>query len=203
MLLTMNQIVACRCAFCGHMALQEMSLFCLKDYVLRCDCGETCAHFVRRGNRLHIQVTCFLCDEEHRYQESLRIIHHTKLRSFFCAETEFPLLFLGERHAVEQAVSEADCDFEELSQSAGFFQVLDTVLLKNLDHIHDIALEGRLTCSCNGTHITMQVQEDTILLCCNDCGATKKLSMATPEDCAYLQELDEIIVDSDKKEGEE
>lgn len=115
--------VAYRCPHCGKFIFGIVGIFTLSgDLIkLKCDCGGSELKIVYSEDRkMKITVPCLFCPAPHTYQLSSDAFFERDLLALTCTYSGVDVCFIGEKDRVSEAAKEADVQFLELLEEAGF-----------------------------------------------------------------------------------
>ena len=191
--------VAYRCPECGASVMSLVGIFTLTADMIRlkCPCGQSEMEIVyTKDKKIRLSVPCFLCPSPHSYLISAQMFFDRDLFALPCSYSGIDVCFIGKQSKVQEAMKKSeeeligllgDTSFDELSSGRGENaelsdpQVLDIVMYV----IHDLADEGKITCSCpDGGDYAVEIGEESLVVRCKQCGdsveiPTNSLTAAT------------------------
>lgn len=180
------------CPVCGQSVIASRTAFQLAagDSVLPCPCGKSEVRFHQRGDRCEITVPCLFCAKDHTAVCSNEALLSQSLLALSCPASGLGCCCVGEEDRVFQAMAKLERAVDKLrlddqTDSRGAF--LDEVVMAEvLAELKDIAQRGGVTCACGCTDYGVKVGYSSVDLVCASCGASLRLSAATPDDLADL-----------------
>ncbi len=181
--------VAYRCPECGSSVMSMVGIFALTADMIRlkCPCGGSQLEIVyTKDKKVRLNVPCFLCPTPHSYMLSSQMFFDRELFALPCSYSGIDICFIGRQDKVSEAMQEsekellqmlddADVDIDTLMHSVEHNQkpelsdpqVLDIVMFV----IHDLADEGKITCSCpDGGDYEVEIGDDHLTVKCKQCG---------------------------------
>ena len=197
MMIDSQRLLTYCCPSCGRLTRMKTSIFtCLQDSPFVCSsCGEECISITKKRNLIILQDFCMVCGEPHVYRMPAGEFWNCGLFILYCDETGLETAFWGREDEVDDAIAHrASSQLERILEAANVDDVSDMAILKILDHIHDIATMGALTCECGSDNIELVMNEGAIKLICKDCSSVISLNISTPESFMKIQKMDRITI---------
>jgi hypothetical protein len=135
-----------------------------------------------------------MCEGRHLFQHTLKEIWSPDVLSLACEETGIEVCFFGPPEQVRGCIEEQERSFKEMAEDLGFSDYFANpeVMYEVLDFLHNIAEEGKLSCTCGNFQIEVEIFADRIELRCPDCGAMGMIDAASEEDLDNLKDAWEI-----------
>lgn len=204
MLLATNATVAIQCQHCGEMEFGALSLFALsgrKRANLNCHCGSQLLSIASRDFRhFSLAYKCVFCGETHYLRLSRRAIWGSGVLTLFCPEVEAAAGFIGPKQKVSQACSEREKSIGQLASELGYEEEFENpeVMLRILDHLHQLAKEGKLGCGCGNRQLSFELLPDRIELYCECCEATGIINADSPENVRPIESMSSLCLEENK-----
>lgn len=177
MILTTNTSVAIQCPKCGELEFHALSLFAFAGKErenLYCPCGEPLLSVASRDRRhFNVSFHCAFCGGVHYLRLKRGAIWGKTALPLICSEVEASTGFIGPKQKVTQACHEREKSIGELAAELGYEEEFENpeVMLKLLDHLHDLAKNGTLECGCGNRHLSFELLPDRVELYCEECDA--------------------------------
>jgi hypothetical protein len=203
MLIDTSITIAYKCTSCGSFEFFNVSMFTLtykKNCGLSCRCRKSCISMEQEGgNGYLVNIPCIGCGNEHTYlitKKSMLLGETTVLN---CPETGMQICFIGRDEAVRRKVDSLEEEFDELMDTYGYENYFRNtqVMFDTLNHIHDIALKGNLSCECGDSDIELVLLSDCILLRCGRCGGNRIIPAAKNEDLGEVLKKSQLFITRD------
>lgn len=212
-----QRLIAYRCPECGTAVVGDLNLFILGGQELNLNCKECSAPGLNaklgKDSKLYLTVPCLTCPHPHHYCVETKTVFSRDLFVLQCALTGLDLCFIGEEHAVEDALEknrqellalsdeladeeEAEEDAPKEAKTDEHPPLFDPVLTGQMLYlIREFAQDGRISCSCGETHLDFRLLPDGFLFTCPKCRAAKVFPAMSESDRMRLEELTEIRLD--------
>lgn len=176
------------CPVCGKAVIMERTAFQLAagDQVLPCPCGKSELSIRQMGDRCELTVPCLFCAKDHHVACSNQALLNQKLLALSCSASGLGCCYIGEEEPVFQAMEKLEAAVDKMrmdDQMETRESFLDSVVMGEvLGELKDIAARGGIQCGCGSTEYGIKVGYAAVDLVCARCGATLRLSAATPDD---------------------
>ncbi len=204
MLIDTSITIAYKCTSCGSFEFFNVSMFTLtyrKSCVLPCRCRKSCVSIKQEGEGSYlISIPCIGCDNEHTYLIAKKPMLLGETVVLNCPETGMQICFIGRDEAVRRKVDSLEEEFDELMDTYGYENYFRNtqVMFDTLNHIHDIALKGNLSCECGDSEIELVLLSDCILLRCGRCGGSQTIPAAKNEDLREVLKKSQFFITRDE-----
>lgn len=182
-----------RCPSCGRLEFHQIWRFALgggRKLDVECSCGATKAIAFRTGREVRLQIPCVICETTHDLVFTPRSFWSGALLPVRCAETGIELGHVGDEEEVRRCSQEEAETLQSLVASAesdGYF-LNPPVMYGVLNHLHDIASNGKLYCRCGNPHLELNIYPDRLELHCPGCDGTSILFAEDERDLALVKE---------------
>jgi len=200
MVISTYTTVALRCPVCGKMdyyALSRFSMSGMERVSINCECGANLLTMGRnKGKTYWLQVECSMCEDTHFYAYNYKELWSNNLLTLVCGETGVEIGFLGSREQVRKNVQNMDKSVQEMAEELGYGEYFNNpeIMYKVLEHLHSIADEGKLYCSCGNQNLDVEVYPDRMELHCNDCEASGIVFAESFKDWETIRHMEEIVL---------
>ncbi|AHF08293.1 hypothetical protein [Desulfitobacterium metallireducens] len=177
MILTTHTSVAIQCPKCGELEFHALSLFAFAGKGrenLYCHCGELLLSVASRDHQhFNVSFHCAFCGGVHYLRLKRGAIWGKAALPLICLEVEASAGFIGPKQKVTQACHEREKSIGELAAELGYEEEFENpeVMLRLLDHLHDLAKDGSLECGCGNKHLSFELLPDRVELYCEECEA--------------------------------
>lgn len=194
MLVKTETTVALRCPDCGRLVLHTLSRFELgggRSREVSCSCGSPQVVVSSKGNRSYwLEVNCVICEAVHLYHLSTKEMWSHDVVHLSCQETGLELGHVGDRNKIKEYIKNHEEALEALVEEMGGqdYFVNAGVMLSVLTHVHTLAEEGNLNCTCQNNRIELEIFPDRIELHCRHCNRMHVLSAMTAQDGSDLRD---------------
>ncbi len=203
--------VAYRCNKCGGGVMSRVGMFDLSaDMVkLKCDCGgsEMTVQKTKDG-KYNLTVPCFLCPQPHRYTLSSNSFFDKELFALPCHYSGISIAVMGEINKVKAELARTELELLDMLEKSGIEgfdelkseqslpdpQVIEIILyvIKELDE------EGKIQCNCPTEaekEYEISFLEESILVKCSTCGASKEIPTASLIDAHEFLNADKLVLE--------
>ncbi len=188
--------IAVYCQRCGKIHIYDIPYFFgTKRMALHCEsCGYERAVLLRcAGNKLELSVECVVCRSVTRKVFEIKNLRRLKFEKLFCNQDNFELGYIGRRRQIEEMLAFNQAEFEALHPEDGKnFIEKQQFLLEAVNHVHDLAARGNVTCPCGSKEIEADIIGNSIILECQHCGSYNVLEVEGAEDLIRLERDCEI-----------
>lgn len=204
MILATHATVAIQCPRCGQLEFQALSLFAFsgRERVnLSCDCGTPLLAIASRDRRqFNISYQCAFCGETHYLRVNRGVIWGKEVMPLTCSEMESAVGFVGPKQKVAQAYQEREKSISELAAELGYEEEFENpeVMLKILDHLHQLAKDGALGCGCGNRQLSFELLPDRIELSCEYCEALGIIHADSPENICPIEGMTSLYLEENK-----
>ncbi len=205
MLLRLERTVAYICPICSCMNSKRINLFHFSgNRLLRLTCAHKCEDFCVRilpkKGKYKIDISCPICGEVHCFLLKRATFWNKSFISFKCPASGVDIYFLGNADAVQEAIAEQESMLESMMQEEEHaFEDYDLLISEIISRIYAISYAGNLYCTCGKSNIGITIEDNSIVLRCADCGATKIIYPI--EEClTFLLNTDTIVLEKEEKE---
>ena len=182
MLLDFNQIIAFICPNCANINVNHLNAFAFsgkKKICLNCNYGhnEKCVFIEEKRDKYKIDVLCPVCGENHSFFLKKSTFWNCKFISFKCPISGIDIYF----HGTDENVAAALKEQEEMLSNYGTYDEPDNVSQDELladdiiRYIDFLAYEGGIRCTCGNTDINIDIDRDSVILRCAECGRVKHI----------------------------
>lgn len=193
------------CPVCGQAVIASRTVFQLAagDSTLPCPCGKSELGFHQLGNRCEVTVPCLFCAKDHRAVCGNDALLRKSLLALSCPASGLGTCYIGEEGQVFRAMEKLEAAVDKLrldeqaDQRGAFLD--ETVMAEVLGELKDIAARGGVRCACGSADYGVKVGYSSVDLTCARCGATLRLSAATPDDLDDLCVRDTLIIPGRKE----
>jgi|Deesub1362A_J573_1020465.scaffolds.fasta_scaffold00215_57 hypothetical protein len=209
MLIKTETTLALRCLDCGRSTLETVSRFGLsrgKSKEVLCSCGRLLLVIgSRRGlaragrstkNRKSywLEINCVICEANHLYHLTPGELWTRSVVNLSCLETGLELGCIGPYEQVRACLQTREQALGVLVEEMGgpsYFRDAE-IMLATLTHVHTLAEEGSLSCSCGKSRIELEIFPDRIELHCRHCLRMCILPAEGKQDLAQLEACESI-----------
>ncbi|MEA4902737.1 hypothetical protein [Desulfitobacterium sp.] len=204
MILTTNTSVAIQCPKCGELEFHALSLFAFAGKGrenLYCHCGELLLSVASRDHRhFNVSYHCAFCGEVHYLRLTRGAIWGKTALPLNCPEVESSIGFVGPKQKVAQACHEREKSIGELAAELGYEEEFENpeVMLRLLDHLHDLAKDGALSCGCGNRHLSFELLPDRVELYCEECDAVGIIYGECTENIAIFEGMTSLKLEENK-----
>lgn len=202
MLVSTLTTLALRCPDCGKIGFHALSRFSLGQcgsLKIDCECGNTVASVCRKGNHVFcLQVDCMMCDERHVYTYRSRELWQGGVIALLCEHNGAGIGFIGSREAVLNNVRKADRSVREIAEEMGYDKYFANpeIMYRVLEALHAMTDQGKMSCSCGGDQLDVEVFSDRVELSCVSCDAVGIVFAETTRDLRWLESMSEICLEA-------
>ncbi len=194
MIVSTLRSLALRCPLCGKLELHQISLFELTGYSpvkVNCRCGFTKALVLTKNyKKISIQIPCLLCEEQHLFKYTCRDFVEKPILILRCIETGQELGYVGTDETINRLMKQKQNDLESIFNNFGFDDYFTNpqVMMEVLNHMHQVADESNLFCSCGNSQIDMDVFPEKLELHCPVCRSLHVIYAETYEDLRVVKQ---------------
>lgn len=201
MITDLKTTIGYKCANCNRNNYKDISIFDInsqKSVPLTCVCGAHLGEVRYKSNHSYvIHAMCCFCAEPHSFYIKRKNFWHTKLLSYPCPTALLTYVAIGNTDKVHQELKQADTDFEELlanMQEATDDNGSDQAMFQVLEKIQTMDTNGKLACDCGNHELLIDMQDDEIIILCNDCGKQMTIDTANEEEVKEFLQLDSLLL---------
>ncbi|AFM02413.1 MULTISPECIES: hypothetical protein [Desulfitobacterium] len=204
MILTTHTSVAMQCPKCGELEFHALSLFAFSGKgreSLYCRCGESLMSVASRDHKnFNVSFNCAFCGKVHYLRLKRRAFWGKNAIPLLCPEVEASTGFVGPKQKVAQACQEREKSIAELASELGYEDEFENpeVMLKLLDHLHNLARDGALGCKCGNHNLTFELLPDRIELYCEICDAVGVIYGENTENIRIFEGMTSVNLDENK-----
>lgn len=149
-------------------------LFCAED-----TCRHPCGKIIPVHDKLKIITDCPICGEVHTYMLSQNALWNAELMTFTCPNTGVNIFFIGTKANVTRSVDENNRMLSEIADEESdneFFMMQEM-----FEKLQDALNKKKISCRCGCKEILVDFASDELILKCEKCGNTKRLSPFEPQ----------------------
>lgn len=204
MILATNATIAAQCSRCGQLEFQGLSFFAFagqERVTLSCNCGAPLLTIASRDRRqFNISYQCAFCGETHYLRVNRKVIWGHEVLPLICPEMETSVGFIGPKQKVSQAYQEREKSIGDLAAELGYEEEFENpeVMLKILDHLHQLAKNGALGCNCGNRQLSFELLPDRIELYCEYCEALGIIHADNPENIRPIEGMTSLTLEENK-----
>lgn len=186
------------CPGCSSISVEDTNLFDFSGTtptVFRCGeaCGEACISVSSKKDKYAVTVNCPMCDEPHLFNIRKITFWQSKFFVMHCPETGIGILFIGDHDTVNKELCEQEEMFVKMNEEFAISEEL-TIIFDTVERINEIAKDGNVRCTCGGSAISIEIDNEKITLRCRDCGREKDIP-ANAESLEILLNASAIVLD--------
>jgi len=193
MVIHTDSAVALYCAVCGNLHVEYYNRFMpleTKWHTVQCSCGETIAKVRNLGaDRMAIKIPCVLCERSHVFvlDKAFHPATEVVMEYLYCNAYHVELGFYGRRTVVETSIRQQREQWVHyMVEETGEGIVNPEITLVMYNRIHDMAMNGHISCTCGTPSITVQILSDSIVVACENCGSFSRLPARNEQDLLEL-----------------
>jgi hypothetical protein len=201
MLLNASVTVAYKCPVCGSFeffdGISLSKIYYKKNNTFECRCGQSALAVSTEGSDgICITVPCISCECSHVFLISRKSLICNKVNTLLCPEKGIKLCFIGNDSDVRQKVDCFERELDEIINTFGYENYFSNtqVMMDSINHIHDIAEQGKLYCECGSEDIEISLLPDRIQLKCRACAAAKVLFAASNSNFKDIMSRNRIML---------
>lgn len=204
MVLATNTTVAIQCPHCGEIEFKVLSLFSFAKQErknLTCHCGTSLFSVASRNRRqFNLSFHCAFCGEIHYLRLNRRAIWGKEVLPLGCPQVEAAVGFIGPKQKVTQACQEREKSIGQLAAELGYEEEFENpeVMLRLLDHLHQLAKAGDLGCRCGNRHLSFELLPDRIELYCEYCEALGIIYADSAEKIRPVESMSSLYLEENK-----
>ena len=192
-------VVAIRCPECGEIEYISISLFSFSgsnSVALKCSCGyEIIKLTTKKRQDFWFQYICAMCEGRHMLKATRQQLWSSDMPlDLLCEETGIEVGYIGFKEKVKEKVKNQDQSLAEMANKLGFTDFFNnsSVMYEVLEHVYDVAEDGRLYCTCGNYEIEVEIYPEYILLSCEKCKAAGKVMADAEEDLELIKKAREL-----------
>lgn len=193
MVIHTESAVALYCAVCGNLHVEHYSRFMPLEIAWRrvqCSCGESIAEVRHLGaDRFAMKIPCVLCARPHVFilDKALHYATEIPLEELYCNVYHVELGVYGHWRAVETFIKKQREQWAHyMVEESGEGIVNPEITLTMYNRIHDMAMNGHISCTCGRPRIVVQILSDSIVIACETCGSVSRLPAQNEQDLLKL-----------------
>lgn len=201
MLTDLKATIGFKCQACNQNIYKTLSIFDLnstRSVPLTCSCGHNNGE-IRSKNQDNyaIHANCCFCGESHSYYIGKKNFWNKKIVSYACPTTSLVHIAIGHFPQVEEAMLEADKDFEELVSDMAPFgtdELNNSLILDLFEKIKELDEDDELYCTCGNHDLLLDILNDNIVLLCEQCGQMMMIDTKDPQKAEELLHADKLVL---------
>jgi len=192
--------LALRCPLCGRLEFHRISVFDFSGHnqvKINCKCGfNKLTISTRNYKEFSFQLSCLVCEELHLIKYSRRDFLEKPTLVLRCIETGQELGYIGSEAAIEKIVRQKQDDLDSIFNNFGFddYFANPQIMMEILNHMHQIAEENNLLCSCGNNQIEIDVFPEKLELHCPACQSLHIIYAETYEDLHLVKQANQILL---------
>lgn len=200
MLINTSVTVAYMCSSCGRFEFFDVSCFELvsrKNYFAACQCSNSSIQICREGSKAYkVKIDCIGCGNIHTFTLGRKDLLSKDISVFICPLTGIQQCFIGDGDLVRSKIDSLEKELDELIDRLGYDNYFKNtrVMYDSLNHIHDIAEQGKLVCKCGNKDIELGLLSEKISMRCRKCNASADVMAASNEDLRGLLSTRQIVL---------
>ncbi len=204
MVLATSATVAIQCPQCGEIEFNVLSLFNTVGNEREnavCRCGSPLFSVVGRNRRLFtVAFQCAYCGQTHILRLTRREIWGKEVVPLYCHQMEAVAGFIGPKQKVAQACQEREKSIGQLAAELGYEEEFENpeVMLRLLDHLHNLTKAGALGCGCGNRHLAFELLPDRIELYCECCEALGIIYADSADKARPIESMTSLILEENK-----
>lgn len=194
MLVQTQRTIALRCPLCGRLEFNKISLFDFSGYSsikVNCKCGfDKLLITTKNFKEFFLQLHCLICEEIHILQFERNKLWEQTTSVLRCTETGQDLGYVGSEESIEKVIRQKQDDLGSIFNNFGFDDYFTNpqVMYEVLNHLHQIAEENNLFCSCGNNQIEIDVFPEKLELHCPYCQSIHVIYAETIEDLCLVKQ---------------
>lgn len=164
---------------------------------LNCECGFNKLIINTKNFReFFLQLPCLICEDVHIIKMTRHELWEQTTTVLRCLETGQDLGFIGTDTSIEKIVRQKQDDFESIINNLGFDDYFSNpqIMFEILNHLHRIADDNQLFCSCGNNQIEIEVFPEKLELRCPFCQSIHIIYAETLEDLYIVKQIDSIVM---------
>jgi hypothetical protein len=202
MLVSTLTTLALRCPGCGKMDFYAVSRFNFSgntNVKVLCECGTTLINIAKKSRNIYcLQIECVMCETKHLITLKAGELWNQKVHTVTCEGTGVEIGFIGTKELVIKSVKNLDRSIREMAEDLGYdkYFLNSDVMFQALELLRTMAEEGRMSCSCGGALLEVDVFPDRIELSCSSCDAVGIVFAETVKDLQWIQNMEGIRLEA-------
>jgi hypothetical protein len=200
LLVTTQRSFALRCPLCGRLEFHQLSLFAFAGFSpvkINCQCGFVKLTITTKNYKdFLLQISCLFCDTIHMLKYSFHELWETPVGMIRCPETGQELGYIGDFDVLDRIIRRKQNDIDSIFNNFGFDDYFTNpqVMFEILNHLHQIAEDDRLFCSCGNNNIVIDVFPEKLELQCPKCQSLHIIYAETLEDLRVVKRVQTIVM---------
>ncbi|MCL6590875.1 MAG: hypothetical protein K6U80_13105 [Firmicutes bacterium] len=205
MLVSTQRQIILRCPLCGKLEFHQISLFDFSKhergreitYPVNCICGFNKLIITTKNYReFTLQINCLICEQIHILKFKRAEIWDVKSLVLTCPEIGQDLGYIGTETVLDQIVKRQQDNPGSIINNFGFEDYFTNpeVMIEVLKHLHQIAAQNKLVCSCGNNQIEIDVFPEKLELRCPFCQSIHIIYAETMEDLCIVKKTKIIIM---------
>lgn len=162
------------CPGCSAISVCEKNPFDFSGAVTCPECGNECISILPKQNSYIVHIDCPVCDDTHTFTLRKAAFWQSKRSILTCPETGLGIFFSGDRKSVEKGLYDQEQMIEEVQEEFGIENEL-SLIFDTVNRINELAKSGNVFCTCGSTAISIEIDNDNVLLTCRTCGRKKNI----------------------------
>lgn len=202
MLISTQTTLALRCPSCGKMDFYVLSRFACTggaNSKVICECGSCLLSYCQKGRDVfRLQVECLICETKHVYAYKTGELWNGSLITIKCENTGVEIGYLGSKELVVNSARKAERSLGEMADELGYdkYFINTDIMYQVLDILRKMAEDGRMSCSCGGSHLEVEVYPDRVELNCPACNAVGIVFAETVKDLQWVHSMDGVDLEA-------
>jgi len=198
MIIPVVSFMAIRCPSCGRLQIRPLSLPACRhgqEVTIDCCCQAPLFSYTLGEERsFRILLHCLLCEGIHSVSVSLKQLADHAVVPITCEVAASEVAYIGPKDRLRSTTRVQERRLRELIRDLGKGNYFNNpeVMYRVLQHLHQLALSGRLYCHCGNNDIEVEIFPDHLELHCPECEATGSVMAESREDLTALKKIREI-----------
>ena len=199
MVISTTTTLTLSCPICGEMEYYSLSRFKLNGQksTIHCECGALLLSMSNsKSNNYLLQVECYMCEATHTFNYPANLIWSNHLLALICQETGVEIGFIGPKDKITESVQDMNKTVQEMAEELGYGDYFNNpeIMYKVLEHLYDVANNGKISCSCGNINLVVEVYPDRMELHCDNCGAVGIVFAESFKDWENAKKLNEVAL---------
>jgi hypothetical protein len=141
-----------------------------------------------------LQLSCLICEEIHHLKYTRAELWEKSTLILRCTETGQELGYIGSEASIEKIIRQKQDDLDSIFNNFGFDDYFTNpqIMMEILNHLHQVAEENHLFCSCGNNQIEIDVFPEKLELHCPVCQSLHIIYAETFEDLHMVKKASSI-----------